>query len=166
MARLRVERAALMGHLDRLPRGLVLTDQEGTVLLASAVADEITAARHGLFIQGGRLRAVHADQNTRLTEAIRRCDTNPESLAGRMAISRPAGLTPHWVLVMPAPASTTLAPGTPRPRAVVLIMAPAAVPEPDTRMLRDVFGLTATEGRLAALLVQGKSIEEARDSYI
>lgn len=160
LVRLRSERAALADYLDRFPHGFFLTDGEGSVLFANRAASGLAYRRDGIGIDANRLRILHPHQNRILRKFVDQCAADPNGPAARMAISRPSRQLSSWALVMPIPATAAVPLGVTKPTAAVLVMNPDTLPEPDPLMLQELFNLTPSESRIAALLVQGRSLDE------
>ena len=152
--------------LDLINIGLIVTGAADQLLLANATAEQILKARDGLELtRSGELRA-STGCCPRFLEVLHRIiqetlegdgGTKPEVLAVR----RPSGKHPITLVVRPVNVH-----GSPEqsagagPAAVVLIMdpelsLPTAGPE-----LRELYGLTAAEARLTALLINGKTPED------
>jgi DNA-binding CsgD family transcriptional regulator len=153
---------ALAGFIDRLPGAVLLVGADGRIVHANAAAQPIMAANDGLSASGGVLEATPLPARAQLRRLIARAAA-PEAdqrSGGAMAVSRPSGRRAFAVDVAPARGEPALA-AFRAPMALVCISDPDAQPKLTTRRLRDVFGLTAAESRVALALFEGSSLREA-----
>lgn len=154
---------ALTEAVDRLPHGVVLVDRSAGVLGTNTAADTILAAHDGLDIDGCELRAGTNRDTRELRTIIVRCATAAADggidASGVLQLHRPSGRRPLQVVVAPL-ARRGLA-GTPAGAAIVYVTDPERLPLPTADDLRDLFGLTAAEARLALALVRGETLAEA-----
>jgi DNA-binding CsgD family transcriptional regulator len=165
MAKLEIERDAAIHALDHLPWGVVFVDEHRNRLAANRHAQAILLAGDGLMTRGNTLRAALAEESAQLDRllscALKPTGASAPSVGGPLSITRPSGAHPLSVLVVPL--RTKAEPlGDRRPAAAIF------VGDPDVRLdssneqhLRALYALTAGEARLAARLVQGKSVDEA-----
>jgi DNA-binding CsgD family transcriptional regulator len=152
--------------LDLINIGLTVTGAGDQLLLANATAEQILKARDGLELaRSGELRT-SAGCFPRFLDVLHR--VVQETLNGDsgsapevLAVRRPSGKHPMTLVVRPVnvkgPSQQLASTG---PAAVVLIMdpelsLPTAGPE-----LRELYGLTAAEARLSALLINGRTAED------
>jgi len=173
----RVEQAE--GALDSAAQGVIATDVDGAVLFMNQTASEMlgvdgtnrTAGIGGLTLGRKGLSAQHPREAIRLRELIARAGQtimgNRAHPGGVMFVSRP-GKTSLKVLVAPfggvrnklrvAPFAARS--GRNQPAAVLFINAPERIPVPMVEQIAGQLQLTPAEARLAAALVDGKSIKE------
>ena len=76
-----------------------------------------------------------------------------------MLISRPSLKRPFSVIVSPRP-SNQFELGPAHSAAIIFVSDPESEIEPEPAALFRLFGLTPAEGKLATLLMQGKSLED------
>lgn len=151
---------AALGALDRLDTGVLVMDGACRIIHASAMAQSLLRENTALAVVGGRLWLRLPHLHDRLLSRVRAA---MDVAHGRMAnpatalsVPRP-GRMPLALEVAPLrPSAGALA--KPRPYCLLFIRDPQA-PIVAAR-LRELFGLTHTEGVVAAALGQGHSPEE------
>lgn len=161
----RLSRALVIGEaalatLDRRALGLLLVDRRGHVVRANRVAEGIVARCDGLQVLHGTLRAATPSQTERLRALIAAaaggCVDSADACGGAVAVDRPSGRRRWAVIVRPAPS----APGDLRRdgiAAVVHVADDDGTSAPSEQALRQLYGLTAAEARVASLMAQGAS---------
>jgi DNA-binding CsgD family transcriptional regulator len=152
---------AATGALDRFPTGIVAVGADARVILTNRAADAILERGDGLISRDG-LRAASRQETARLRNAIAAVCMQqgsgiqkPETV---VQVDRPSGLKPFEVLVCPLPSHSPLRKG--RAVAALFITDPEEGATLDSRVLRQLFGLTPAEIRLCIALVKGKSVAE------
>jgi DNA-binding CsgD family transcriptional regulator/PAS domain-containing protein len=149
---------------DRALVALVLTDAYGHVAEANSLARAILAEGDGLAIRDGVLRAARSDDHGRLVRLILEAAGGVDGLtfirkSGVMQVARPSCRRPLALVV-----SSTRNDASPfgRSRAVTIAFAdPERAPEADRDLLARLYGFTAREAAVAALLLHGRSPSEA-----
>jgi DNA-binding CsgD family transcriptional regulator len=159
---------AATGALDRLPTAVIAVDSSAKVILTNRTADAILESGDGLISRDG-LRAVSREDTAELRVAIASVCTQWESGTLRpeavVRVSRRSGLKPFEVLVCPLLPRSFLRKG--KAAAALFITDPEEGPALNSRVLRQLFGLTPAEIRLCSALSTGKSVEEyAREAGI
>jgi len=176
LSELRRRNHELRHSVEALGQGLIRLDGSGRVTRMTTAARAILDARNGIEIDGGFLRAAVPAERTRLnkliagavatgagrgTEAAVPCSTaaapqvgnhplwTPPS-GGAMLISRRPPSRPLRLVVTPFRPSTDFMDD--RPVAMVFLDDPAARPPSRAAILRELYGLTPSECRLADLL--------------
>ena len=147
-----------LSAFELIGRGALLLDEDGRVLCTNARV----RLGDGLDVTKGFLRAEHPSDRPRLQLAVAQsvaAGRSGSTAASMCAIRRSSGLYP-WVLdaIACGHALRSL-----HSRAAVLVLITDLQP-PRTQghaRLGQVFGLTATEGKLAQELVAGRSLQEA-----
>jgi DNA-binding CsgD family transcriptional regulator/PAS domain-containing protein len=150
-------RAAVEGAkdaaLDRLDDGVILIDRRSRVLFANRAASSIVALRDGLTLSGEGLRTAMVADNRRLQRLI--ADAASGSGGGTMRVSRPSLAESFLLLVSPTrpqgPWPVELGPVV-----VIFITDPERAPKLELPQLVGLFGLTATEAKVALLIASGK----------
>ena len=151
----------LAGLLDNTRIGVLHLDGGGRVLAANAPAADILRRGEGLLDRGGTLQAwLPADRDhlqKLLGHALPAFRSDPP-VGGSMTVRRPCG---RVLLVHVSPVGGGGADfGARRVAALVLVVDPARRPRVDPARLREAFGLTASEGRVTALLAEGRPVLE------
>ncbi len=133
----------------------LLVDRSGRVRQASVGARAILALGDGLHISQGALRADDPNCSARIDRAISSAlaAITHGGTGGAVAVERPSGRRPWIVRVTPLPrgpeALTAFAPGA----LIHIIDAGAAIPIDAPARWAEAFGLTPTETRLVASLM-------------
>ena len=149
--------------LDRFDVGLVLLDSRTRVVWANRAASRVLARGDGLKVIGSRLQI----QSPRLQHRLRALlDQAGKTLAEKqrtadlsLVVPRLNGGRPYQMLIVSlvngdipvVQHQATLA---------VLFSDPESVHRPPELLLRELFGLTPTEARVAALLTGGQAIRD------
>jgi DNA-binding CsgD family transcriptional regulator len=150
--------------LNALPVAVIIAGERGRILTLSRGAEAILAQADGLGCKRGALCAGTHSEHERLLRLI--VDASQTtfgtglSAGGSMLVSRRPFRKPYSLLVSPAPVRYSIG-FRPRPAVVIFISDPETVRPPKDHALCQLFGLTKAEGRLAAFLMQGKSLEDA-----
>jgi DNA-binding CsgD family transcriptional regulator len=136
--------------LDRLPIGVIALSPAGAILRTNAAADAILRERDGLERHRDLLRGGRAAMTTVLRAAI-------AAGCGAVLLPRSAGRAPLAAVVAP------LGPAAPGGLAL-FIMDPDAPLRTPLALLRNLFGLTPAEARLALILGEGDTVKEAAEA--
>jgi DNA-binding CsgD family transcriptional regulator len=142
--------------LDRCAAGVVVADAACRIVLLNAAGERVLAAADGLQMRGRALSATDAAVDRQLRSLVARAASNRDVPAGgAVTIERGNAVRPLAVSVAPLRgAEDWLLPATGH---ALLILA-----EPDTALavssapLRQLFGLTPGEARVALSLASGK----------
>lgn len=162
-----IERALYSRVMDRLSVGVVILDETGRVVRCSSAAEAALAARDGIQLQAGKLRAASAREDRDLQAAIRAvlqpCEGADRPASRGLSLSRPSGSRNLGVIVQPVPAGggSGLAASA---RVAVYIRDPEASAEVEGELVRQLFDLTPAEAAVARRLTAGLSLEDAASS--
>jgi DNA-binding CsgD family transcriptional regulator/PAS domain-containing protein len=157
-----VERQAMLSMLERLPTGVLLLDERCRVVFLNRRAEAMLAAGDGLVMAPQGLTASAQDLQPVLERLLRGA---VETGAGRGSDSGGAMLLPavssresYQVLVTPL-RTERLRMGLGRDRicAAVFVQFRNSKPTLSVELLRDLFGLTPAEARVAVALAQGRN---------
>jgi DNA-binding CsgD family transcriptional regulator len=151
----------LVEVIDRSPFGLFMLDHQGRVGHVNTVARALISEPDGLTILGGRLAARRHADTRRLQHLIDRAASSDGGLrtGGSMALTTPCRRRPLSLTVSPVRGDRgVLFPSG--PAVVVCVTDPEATVSLPEQQLRDLFGLTPAEGRVALAVVEG--LEPAR----
>jgi DNA-binding CsgD family transcriptional regulator len=151
--------------LDLVNIGVVVADVSGRLLLANQTAQQVLDARDGITLSPrGVLRASGAC-GTALSALLRRFGSpgprGMEASGTVLAVPRSSGKRALTLLVRSVEASSQHDPGG--PRILIFILDPELPLQTAEAELRQLYGLTSTEACLAALLMEGKTIDDCCD---
>jgi DNA-binding CsgD family transcriptional regulator len=159
------ERTALSGRLadvlDQSPHGVFLIDATGAVRHANREAERLLAEKHGLRIANGQLTG-SGGAGKQLEALIRRAGSRDQRCGGSMLLATPGRARPLSLTV--APLTSERAAIAQGPWVLVCVTdLDAAVRLPEAR-LRQLYGLTGAEARVAMALFEGASPREIADA--
>jgi len=164
LSELRVRSKGIEATLNMLATGVIFLGGKGEVLLSNRKAEELLAGEDGLSSARGRLISAVRAESDRLQAliygAVQTGRGSGLSAGGTLSISRQRG-RPLWVTV--APLGKINMGLSQLPAAVILISDPDRTPDLPADLLQRCYGLTPAEGRLAMLLLEGRSLKEAGD---
>ncbi len=162
LGELEARASALAEMTDRALVALVLTDAFGRIAEVNGAARAILAENDGLTLRDGVLRAARSEDCIRLSRLIQEATgSRLMPMSGVMQVSRPSARRPLALVVSP---TRNGASPFGRSHAVSIAFAdPERAPEPDVDLLARLYGFTAREAGVAALLLQGLSPKEAAD---
>lgn len=165
----------LEGLLDNSRIGVIHLDRRGCIVEANARALDILRRGEGLRDQAGTLHAwLPADQERlqRLLGGALPGSCGEAPTGGSMTVRCSAGGTRLGVHVSPVGGGSPSDFGGHRVAALMLVVDPAKRPRIDPVRVAKVFGLTPAEGRVTALLAEGRSVRDIaaatdyRESYV
>ena len=151
----------LAGLLDNTRIGVLHLDRGGRLLAANGPALDILRGGEGLVDRDGTLHAWLPADRDRLQKllggALPATGSEPPA-GGSMTVRGPAG---RVLLLHVSPVGGSGAEfGARRPAALVLLVDPSSRPRVDAARVSEAFGLTASEGRVTALLAEGRPVLE------
>ncbi|MGZ8409024.1 MAG: helix-turn-helix transcriptional regulator [Hyphomicrobium sp.] len=156
-------RQVALDALDVMPIGVILVSLGGAVLAANKVARDVMAGRDVLTVGRNGLEVLTEGRKTRfrdmLAQVTKPRERNRPSRPAAFSLVRPSGLRPLSLLISPVrlPAEST---AWDEPAAVLFIGDPEHAGDIDETRLRQIYGLTGAEARIAALLARGYRLDE------
>ena len=160
------ELSGYLGSLfDYSEHGLFLLDRRSRVLKLNAAAEKIAKAKDGLRVTGARLAANTAETTRRLEGLVAAAaSADPgRRTGGSMALRTADRARPLSVTVVPL-RSEGLEVFRSEPAALVCVTdLEAGIRVPEQR-IRELFGLTRAEARMAMALFEGARASEAADT--
>jgi DNA-binding CsgD family transcriptional regulator len=142
--------------LDSVSHGVLVVDAKSVVLHTNKAAEAALADNDGLTVRTGQIGALTAAVNRRLTRAIADAVTGVAGAGTSMLCPRPSGKRAYVVHVLPQ-RSSELAPTA--GRALVAVIDPERMPQPDTALLRRLYGLTPAEAQVAIRVLRGDGLK-------
>jgi FixJ family two-component response regulator len=148
--------------VNQLPMGVIIIEARGEVLMTNQAAETILTQADGLTISDTRrLHGSRAEDTARLRKLLDLASGAAEQPrhGGAITLPRPSGRADLSLLVIPL--ATDRAQITKGPATAVFVSDPEQRVETPAALLCRLYGLTPTEARVAAILMQGKSVEDA-----
>jgi DNA-binding CsgD family transcriptional regulator len=153
---------ATLAHVhNELAIGALVVDCDGLVLRANDVATRLLA-EDNVRLVNGRIEAAYCDENALLHDAIGRASAGrtTHALHGPFVLVTRPGKRPLPIVVVRT--------HQPRPtffenqlQVLLLLIDPDLSTTPGSSVLRELFGFTAREAEFSALLMEGRSVQEA-----
>lgn len=147
---------------EAVSHGIVIVDRR-RVGYANRAAERILAARDGLRIDDGLLRADSPFADAQLEHSISRASA-PDSAdvwGGSFLCARPSGRRPYVIHVLPTEPNSAAAHTS--GRVMVVVVDPECRPEPPVTLLRRLYGLTNSEAQVALLVMRGEGLAPIAD---
>jgi DNA-binding CsgD family transcriptional regulator len=173
-ARLHLRVAGLQGQLavtaealDRMDRGVLITDSEGKILVGNALASKILSHCDGLKCSGGHLTCPASSESHRmklmLAAAAAITAGHSKHAGTSMTVSRPSGRRSLELFISPLRKRSA---GWMKVSGVLVVITdPDDAGELSHEALKELFGLTPAEVRLASALGAGMSLARAAESF-
>jgi DNA-binding CsgD family transcriptional regulator len=148
--------------LDLMEYGIVLLNDRGCVLQTNHSAEALLGKSDGLRLQDGHIECASRAESERLESlieaSVKAGNGRTLKAGGSMLVSRK---TLRPLSVTAAPLRESAAPHFRQATAVLFLYDPESQPTPPSDLLRQAYGLTPAEARLALILTQGHSLKEA-----
>ena len=145
---------------DRVALGAVLADEDARPVLANRAAYRIAAQQDGFVIASDGLRGATSADTRVLQRAIGEVARGGTRTGLGLRLSRASSSRPYEVMVVPVSRGRRW-PARRRRTAIVFISDSGLSFVSPTRLVHDLYGLTAAETRLALLLLSGQTMHEA-----
>jgi DNA-binding CsgD family transcriptional regulator len=160
------QRSAAEDVIDRLPFGVVLVDAAARICLINQVAQQILARRDGLLLRHNSLVAIKASETNEIRALISRAiaASNGEGPGSRgpLSVTRSSSKRPLQLLVVPIRSrAANLMVGRSAPAAAIFLSDPERESVTADEILRQFYGFTLAESRLATELLRQHSVAEA-----
>jgi DNA-binding CsgD family transcriptional regulator len=143
--------------LDQLPHPVIVVDVTLRVLIVQQRARLILERADGLSLNGETLVTARPDTTRKLRECVAQVFASANRVS--LLLERATGLSGVPVVVLPLPRAA--APCEFPPAAMVVIADPDCTGPTDQQALQQIYGLTRAEAQVAAMLLKGRSLEEA-----
>lgn len=162
-----IERSLYSNVMDRLSVGVVIVDLNCRVVKSSRRAEEALAARDGLQVQAGRLRATCAKEDRELQAALKAAIATAAAGEGRetrgLALTKLSGSRNLGIIVQPVPGVQGQGVTT-APTVAVYLRDPESNADVGSDLVRQLFDLTPAEAAVARRLTAGLSLEDVAAS--
>lgn len=150
--------------LDLLNIGLAVTNASGLLMMANRSFEQILATRDGLELSSDGVLRAQGECGPALSELLQRASRGVTVGKGlkqdtAVAVIRSSGKRPLTLQVRPATGRLPAEEGE-GPSVLVFVLDPELRVEAAEEELRQLYGLTSTEARLANLLMEGKTVDE------
>ena len=149
--------------MNLLPYGVLMLDGTLTARFLNREAERLASANDGLMVRQGAVSAERPAESRALSDAVHR---TLDAAAGAslfqgaaLRLPRSNGNLDLEVLIVPLRADR-LSVFPARPTAVMFVIDPEKTLLPIEHLLTTLYGLTPAEAALAALLANGKTVEE------
>lgn len=148
--------------LEHSATGVLLLSRTGKVLFANRAARAIAQAADNFLLRRERIAAVNSQDNTALQRLIAgstgRIGRTDAARGGVIRLSRRSGKPDLAIVAAPLASETSLS--ETGPVAFILVTDPDATSTRPEAMIRQLFGLSAAETRVAERLMMGDSPEQ------
>lgn len=152
--------------LERLNVGVIVVKDKGKIVFANNIAEQIINQKDGIHVQNGGLTAQSSTDAMVLrklvAEAIETSAGKGIAAGGEIHIRRPSLRRPYFVSVSPFICKTAEFPCD-ESYGIVFIQDSEKKNETSQQMLRHLFNFTYAEAKVAAKLLEGKSISEVAE---
>lgn len=155
--------------LDLLNIGLVVTSASGSILMANGAAEQILVSRDGLELTDSGVFGVMKGCGNSLSVTLQRAAFSTNATRGEQsedavfAVHRPSGKRPYTLLVRSGTRTAEEREINGSACALVFILDPELPVQTAESELRQLYGITSTEARLANLLMEGRTLDECCD---
>ena len=142
--------------VERSGRGVALLDRSGRVIFVNSSLEKMIGTSDGLMLNKAGFASTAREATRRLQAAI--AEALRGGSGGSLAIPRTTGAAPYAVVVsaVPAPHRELLFSDA---AVIIIVSDPSSAPAVDLKVLRETFGLTPAEARLASRLANGRTIQ-------
>lgn len=160
---MQAEQKQMADLLNCMPIGVILVNAKGRVYSINQNAGKILSLNDGIRIKKGTILANSPEETTSLKKMMEWATNSKPSDSpspGRsMLLRRPSDRRPYPVLIMPL--NSDEFPAEEGGAAALFIGDPDVRMEGAQDRIQYLYGLTPAEARLACMLMQGKSLQEA-----
>ena len=166
------ERKLYAGTVDRMRIGMLTLDEKGLIHSINEQANVILAEQDGISVIGKTLRAGYPTEQRKLKAVIDAAyasmqpktskQANAPTLIEAISITRPSGGSKLSLLVRTLPKDRWSGSGH-HPCVAIFLRDPQRGTQGSNEVIRRLFDLTRSEARLALLLANGVSLDEASE---
>ncbi|WP_101759710.1 helix-turn-helix transcriptional regulator [Oceanicoccus sp. KOV_DT_Chl] len=156
------ERSLYASAVGQMSVATLLLNDKQQVIKTNGIAKQLLAQKDGVKLRANKLELDNNHANTQLREIINKAlQEQPScSLVQAMSVPRTAGKSPLGLIIRPIPINEW-AEDQSNPTIAIFISDPEQKSQASQHILSQLFNLTAAESRLALLLANGLSLDEA-----
>lgn len=162
ISELESERMIYADAMTQLAMATILLDENRSIVRTNPAADYLLAKKDGFEVKDGRLQLSLSTQHRRLceimTEVVEAQREGEVGLARALLVESKSGESQFNLIMRPMPPSERPE-GVGEPVVALFISNPNQSIEASTGLLRELYGLTPAEAKLAVLLTNGFTIE-------
>lgn len=151
--------------MDSMLVGTAVLDETGAVIRTNRIAQAILAEKDGIILNRTKLVAEYRNEDRefqRLVKLVLDMQAGKPGIAEAMSLTRPSGRTKLGILIRPIPLGEW-SEGPHRPAVAIFIRDPERRTQPSSELVRQLFDLTPAEAKLALLLADGLTLDEAAE---
>ena len=155
-----------LAAMDLLPTGILITSGSGKVLFHNAAAHRLIGLGDGLTLSATGLvcadRRANSELRRLLAQVAQTSKGQGTSAGGVVAVNRISSKRPYSIVVSPIrwfPEKF----GSDQARVILFVSDPESGNQGIEAMARNLYGLTTAEARLARILTEGRSLDDACD---
>jgi len=157
---IKVKNEAAENVLDQLPFGVVLVNGSGKPVIVNRKAKALNKHNDGLSVTCSGIHVVSSTDTQALRQLIKDACGKARK-GGTLALDRPSSQLPLTLLATPLnPELRPLGAEADQPMAVIFICDPEDKRNICIETLRQLYGLTKAEAKLASSLAEGQSLDE------
>lgn len=165
---LECERQIFAGTVNRMLLGMISFAENGEIVETNQEARRILSQKDGLSLSGQHLFIDSLRERRDFKRMLEAVIADPEQkdkpLVQAMPVTRPSGRAQLGLLVRPVAHGDNWSENKRRPVVVAYVRDPeSSAPQPSSELVRRLFGLTRVESKLALLLVEGLTLDEASE---
>lgn len=164
MAIKQIERNAFADAINQFMLGTLILDRDGKIVASNRVARDTIDQHQSLSSHQGALVLSDKQANAQLYEALKTIGGEPAESAIPVTITIDPGTGKALGLMIRAVRREDMQTHPVHAHAVVFISDPRGTPEISADTLRELFGFTGSESRVAAYLANGHSLNEAAEA--
>ena len=159
------DKQIMIGCLEKIPQSVIVLDKSGRVVFSNENANKFVVEKDGLELGRNGVLLANLPHESKKLQILLQSVFEPNinssvNFGGVLQISRASGLRPLSLLVSPF-SEQQCADFESEKFALLFVNDPEQKVETVEPILREMYGLTAAESKITAILAQGTSVIEA-----
>lgn len=159
------DKQIMIGCLEKIPQSVIVLDKSGRVVFSNENANKFVVEKDGLELGRNGVLLANLPHESKKLQILLQSVFEPNinssvNFGGVLQISRASGLRPLSLLVSPF-SEQQCANSQSEKFALLFVNDPEQKVETVEPILREMYGLTAAESKITAILAQGTSVIEA-----